>query len=73
MFSKNGGLIWPAVKELVMLYGEEVGFNAVMEVRNILESRGIFSRDRMYTDQEVHDMAIEELRSILDNHQTEEC
>jgi hypothetical protein len=73
MFSKNGGIVWPAARDVVNQYGKDVGFNAILEVRDTLEARGVFSENRIYTDQEVQNMAEEELRSILGNFQTEEC
>lgn len=73
MFSKNGGIKWAAARDVVMKYDDGVGFNAIMQVRDTLEARGVFSKNRMYSEQEIQQMAEEELRSILGNYQTEEC
>ena len=73
MFSKSGGIIWPVAKDVVNQYGKDVGFNAILQVRDTLEDLGVFSENRIYTEQEIQRMAAEELRSILGNYQTEEC
>lgn len=65
MFTKSGGIIWAAARELVDEYGEEIAFAAILEAKQTLKDRGVFSTPIMYTGEQVQKMSEKEIGNIL--------